>query len=124
MAPTSDNRQEVIRYYEDTGLDYAEWSREYNMHFGYWRLPMNPLRREPMLDEMNQRVFAELELRKDALIHLVEHRLAPQRVHRQAPVTEMHVVLAAPLRVVEACVLVVADYFLSVVRSGSHVSRE
>ena len=70
MAPTSDQRQEVVRYYEDTGLDYAEWSREYNMHFGYYRLPMNPFRREPMLDEMNQRVFAELALTgEDGLVY-------------------------------------------------------
>jgi MPBQ/MSBQ methyltransferase len=58
----ANHRREVVRYYEDTGLDYAAWSREYNMHFGYWRWPMSPLRREPMLDLMNQQVFDELRL--------------------------------------------------------------
>ena len=62
MTRPLDHRQEVVRYYEDTGLDYGEWSREYNMHFGYWRPTMSPFSREPMLDEMNQRVFAELRL--------------------------------------------------------------
>ncbi len=65
MAPDSDHRRDVVRYYEDTGLDYGEWSPEYNMHFGYWRWPANPFRREPMLDEMNQRVFTELRLSDD-----------------------------------------------------------
>ena len=65
MSPEQNHLREVVRYYEDTGLDYAEWSPEYNMHFGYYRFPMNPFRREPMLDEMNQRVFAELHLKDD-----------------------------------------------------------
>lgn len=54
--------KELIRYYLDTGMDYGEWSREYNMHFGYYRFGMNPFVREPMLDEMNQQVFNHLRL--------------------------------------------------------------
>ena len=57
--------QELIRYYLDTGLDYGEWSREYNMHFGYYRRGMNPFVREPMLDEMNQQVFHHLQLTEE-----------------------------------------------------------
>jgi MPBQ/MSBQ methyltransferase len=56
------HRAEVVTYYEDTGLDYGEWSREFNMHFGYYRFPMNPFKREPMLDAMNQQVFDHLQL--------------------------------------------------------------
>jgi ubiquinone/menaquinone biosynthesis C-methylase UbiE len=54
---------EVIRYYLDTGMDYGEWSREYNMHFGYFKWGHNPFRRERMLDEMNQQVFQALQLK-------------------------------------------------------------
>jgi MPBQ/MSBQ methyltransferase len=61
-----DDRQhslkDVIQYYLDTGLDYGEWSREYNMHFGFFKFGMNPFRRERMLDEMNQQVFTHLQL--------------------------------------------------------------
>lgn len=62
MVPTTDHKQEVVSYYEDTGLDYGEWSRSYNMHFGYYRFPMNPFSREPMLEAMNQQVFQHLRL--------------------------------------------------------------
>lgn len=53
---------DVIQYFSDTGLDYATWSPAFNMHFGYWRPFLNPLRREPMLEEMNRQVFSRLGL--------------------------------------------------------------
>jgi hypothetical protein len=28
------HQQEVLSYYENTGLDYGEWSRRFNMHSG------------------------------------------------------------------------------------------
>jgi MPBQ/MSBQ methyltransferase len=60
---TPDASKATIRhYYEDTGLDYGEWSKEYNMHFGYWRPWMNPFRREPMLQSMNHYVFEQLHI--------------------------------------------------------------
>jgi len=66
-----DHLQEIIRYYLDTGLDYGEWSHEYNMHFGYYRWGMNPFVREPMLDEMNQQVFHHLQLTEED-IHIFD----------------------------------------------------
>lgn len=66
----SNHKKEVITYYEDTGLDYGEWSKEFNMHFGYYRFPMNPFKREKQLDEMNQYVFDHLELdNNDRLVY-------------------------------------------------------
>lgn len=65
MSHTNNHEQEVVTYYVDTGLDYGEWSRQYNMHFGYYRFPMNPFVREPMLEEMNQQVFNHLQLKSD-----------------------------------------------------------
>lgn len=53
---------DVVQYFSDTGLDYATWSPNFNMHFGYWRPGLNPLRREPMLEEMNRQVFSRLGL--------------------------------------------------------------
>src|SRR5687767_7725690 len=70
MDQTNEHRQEVVSYYVDTGLDYGEWSRQYNMHFGYYLFPMNPFKREPMLEEMNQQVFNHLQLNdSDQLIY-------------------------------------------------------
>lgn len=59
---SNQHKQEVVTYYEDTGLDYEEWSKEFNMHFGYYKFPMNPFKREPMLEEMNKQVFDHLRL--------------------------------------------------------------
>lgn len=62
--------QEVVTYYEDTGLDYGTWSREYNMHFGYYELPMSPFARERMLENMNQKVIENLKLgENDSLVY-------------------------------------------------------
>lgn len=48
------------QYYREAGPDYAAWSREFNMHFGYYRAGANPLRRESMLEQMNVEVLARL----------------------------------------------------------------
>ncbi|HEY0795594.1 MAG TPA: methyltransferase domain-containing protein [Acidisarcina sp.] len=48
-------------YYREAGPDYAAWSREFNMHFGY-RAGANPLDREAMLEQMNAEVLARLNL--------------------------------------------------------------
>lgn len=70
MSEPNQQKQEVVAYYEDTGLDYGEWSHNYNMHFGYYRFFMNPFRREPMLEAMNQEVFRHLQLKNnDTLIY-------------------------------------------------------
>src|ERR1051326_7748493 len=50
------------QYYREAGPDYAAWSREFNMHFGYYRAGANPLRREAMLEQMNAEVLTRLEV--------------------------------------------------------------
>ena len=50
------------QYYSEAGPDYAAWSREFNMHFGYYRTGANPLHRESMLGQMNAEVLARLHL--------------------------------------------------------------
>jgi cyclopropane fatty-acyl-phospholipid synthase-like methyltransferase len=50
------------QYYSEAGPDYAAWSREFNMHFGYYRAGANPLHRESMLEQMNVEVLARLHL--------------------------------------------------------------
>jgi MPBQ/MSBQ methyltransferase len=49
-------------YYTEAGMDYRAWSPGFNMHFGYYRWGLNPLRLEAMLEEMSEQVFRRLEL--------------------------------------------------------------
>lgn len=60
-------QDEVIRYFEVAGPDYAAWSKQFNMHFGFWERGLNPLRREALLEHMNQvtldRLFVPSEVR-------------------------------------------------------------
>jgi MPBQ/MSBQ methyltransferase len=49
-------------YYREVAGDYAAWSRNLNMHFGYWTWGMNPFKREPMLERMSHEVIQRLQL--------------------------------------------------------------
>ena len=52
LAPAPDH--DAIRaYFAQTQDDYGRWSRDWNMHFGYWSRGMNPFDREAMLERMN-----------------------------------------------------------------------
>jgi SAM-dependent methyltransferase len=61
-AATSATPVNFQRYYEEAGPDYAAWSPHYNMHFGFFRWGMNPLRRETMLEQMNQEILRRLRV--------------------------------------------------------------
>jgi SAM-dependent methyltransferase len=55
-------RDRVLAYYTAATPDYKFWSRRLNMHFGYWRIGLNPFRREAMLHELNRQVLTRLQL--------------------------------------------------------------
>lgn len=57
---TDPYKDEIVDYYSEAGPDYEAWSPQYNMHFGYYARPMNPLKLEPMLVRMNAEVFRRL----------------------------------------------------------------
>ena len=63
-TPLDDRLQKVYNYYADATKDYAAWSSDFNMHFGYWRWGLNPLRRERMLQELSYQVIRRLALPK------------------------------------------------------------
>lgn len=50
------------QYYSEAGPDYAAWSPQFNMHFGYFRAGANPLNREAMLEQMNTEVLTRLQI--------------------------------------------------------------
>ena len=56
----SDAAIDLETYYTEAGMDYRAWSRAFNMHFGYWRWPLNPFALEGMLEEMSRQVFRRL----------------------------------------------------------------
>jgi MPBQ/MSBQ methyltransferase len=64
------NRRSFQRYYEEAGPDYAAWSAHFNMHFGFFRWGMNPLKREAMLEQMNQEILSRLHLNSEPLEHV------------------------------------------------------
>jgi SAM-dependent methyltransferase len=53
---------DLVTYYTEAGMDYRAWSRNFNMHFGFYRWGMNPLGLENMLEEMSRQVFRRLDL--------------------------------------------------------------
>jgi SAM-dependent methyltransferase len=54
--------QDTQHYFTEVAVDYSAWSPSYNMHFGFWRAGLNPLRREGMLVEMNRAIGRALQL--------------------------------------------------------------
>jgi MPBQ/MSBQ methyltransferase len=59
---TISKKDRVISYYENAGPDYRAWSKNYNMHFGYFEKGMNPLNREGMLQRLNLEVYKRLQM--------------------------------------------------------------
>ena len=60
-APAAAPAPTVVDYYRETTADYRAWSRNLNMHFGYWRWGVSPFDRERMVEEMTAQVLARLE---------------------------------------------------------------
>jgi MPBQ/MSBQ methyltransferase len=54
---------DIIDFYNQATEDYEFWSKDFNMHFGYYRpLRTNPFKRDHMLNEMNKQVLNRLGL--------------------------------------------------------------
>src|SRR5262245_4747609 len=59
--PAAPAAPSVVNYYRETTADYRAWSRNLNMHFGYWRWGLSLFDRERMIEEMTLQVLARLE---------------------------------------------------------------
>ena len=64
--------QDVVRYFEVAGPDYAAWSPSFNMHFGYWARGMSFLARRPMLERMSAETLARLAAQGELPPHLAD----------------------------------------------------
>lgn len=54
--------EQIIEFYEAAGMDYGYWSKDFNMHLGFYRRGLNPFRREKMLEQMNLEIADRLQL--------------------------------------------------------------
>lgn len=59
------NKENLIDLYDEATEDYEFWSRDFNMHFGYY-IPFKTtlFKRDTMLNEMNNQVFSRLHFNK------------------------------------------------------------
>jgi SAM-dependent methyltransferase len=70
---------ETRDYFTEVADDYRAWSPSYNMHFGFCRLGLNPLRREGMLVEMNRAVGRALKLDEPDALRSKHEAAQPRR---------------------------------------------
>jgi SAM-dependent methyltransferase len=66
LTVAAEGSESFQRYYEEAGPDYAAWSANFNMHFGFFRRGMNPFKREPMLEQMNQEILHRLHVESES----------------------------------------------------------
>ncbi|WP_299215769.1 methyltransferase domain-containing protein [uncultured Aquimarina sp.] len=59
------NKENLIELYDEATEDYEFWSKDFNMHFGYY-IPFKTtlFKRDTMLNEMNNQVFNRLHFSK------------------------------------------------------------
>jgi len=57
------NNIEMTDFYNEATEDYEFWSKDYNMHFGYF-IPFktNPFKRDAMLNQMNAQILKRLKI--------------------------------------------------------------
>jgi len=71
-AKLTSKKEQIISYYEGAGPDYYAWSKNYNMHFGYFEKGMNPFSLEPMLERLNWEVLQRLEIESNSAPHIAD----------------------------------------------------
>ncbi|MBK8566643.1 MAG: methyltransferase domain-containing protein [Saprospiraceae bacterium] len=72
LTTTNHTHQDIIRYYEEASLDYANWSSNFNMHFGFCELGMNPFQLESLLERMNGEVLRRLSVSSTPAPYLLD----------------------------------------------------
>lgn len=69
--PNNQNCIDTAKLYNEATRDYEFWSRDHNMHFGYYSpFRTNPFRRDTMLNEMNRQIFRRLETENKSICDL------------------------------------------------------
>jgi cyclopropane fatty-acyl-phospholipid synthase-like methyltransferase len=66
-GPGNDPTHSVKAYYETTATVYSVWSKDLNMHFGYWVWGANPFNREVQLQNLTKVVLKRLKIEPNSL---------------------------------------------------------
>ncbi|MBE16896.1 MAG: SAM-dependent methyltransferase [Cytophagaceae bacterium] len=67
--PENASGQAIEQFYNEATSDYSFWSKDFNMHFGYYRpFAINPLKRDQMLNEMNRQISLRLSLSNEPML--------------------------------------------------------
>lgn len=63
LTTSEKNQMDMVDFYNEATEDYGFWSKDYNMHFGYF-IPFktSPFNRDAMLNEMNNQVLKRLKI--------------------------------------------------------------
>lgn len=60
-------QNDIEKFYNEATEDYQFWSKDFNMHFGYFRLgKTNVFRRDSMLNEMNRQVWNRINIQNSS----------------------------------------------------------
>ena len=54
--------EQIIEFYDEATIDYEHWSKNCNMHLGFYRWGINPFDREKMLEQLNLEIGARLQI--------------------------------------------------------------
>lgn len=59
------NEEKITQFYNNATEDYEFWSKDLNMHFGYYvPFTTNAFKRDSMLHRMNEQIFSQLNIAK------------------------------------------------------------
>ncbi|HEX8368153.1 MAG TPA: methyltransferase domain-containing protein [Pyrinomonadaceae bacterium] len=64
--------ERIVEFYEEASMDYRHWSKDFNMHLGFYRRGLNPFKREKMLEQLNLEIAARLYLDAKAAPFLID----------------------------------------------------
>ena len=62
----------IVEFYDEAGMDYRHWSRDLNMHLGFYRTGVPVYDRERMLEQMNLEVASRLRIGPDKPVSLID----------------------------------------------------
>lgn len=98
-----ETKRRVVAYFDASNRDYGVWSRDYNMHFGYWRRGVAWWRLEPMLSEMSRQILERLNVDSQARLRLVDLGggvgAAARTIARLCPQATIDVVTIVPSQI-------------------------
>ena len=64
--------EQIIQFYDEATIDYEHWSKNCNMHLGFYRWGINPFDREKMLEQLNLEIGARLQINPNEKTILID----------------------------------------------------